>query len=242
MNLEKNKVVAEFQDNNMVIIKHITSRGTTEKYITFDDYAKAITSSVKIQADARIAFESPIMPNFYVRTIFHREYTTGAHHIILVREPEPADFILHTSNSSNTKQQVLTFNKVGMPRLLFAIKIFEGMIQSVKVCAVKANNITEETPLFNYPFSNVDCVSSYGGGSICFGSNKISTMKVKNLTSLHSVPNMFLSMPNNHDKYGHNLTDCRYQDLLELLEGQPFDNDILEPTNVKLKDWIEKLS
>lgn len=242
MNIEKNNVVVEFKDNNMVVIKHTTSRGITEKYITFDDYAKAISSSVKQEQGSSISFESPILPSFDVRTIFHREYTTGAHHVILVRESIPAEFTLHSYNSSNTKQRVVTYKKVGMPRLMFAVKIFQNMIQDVKVCAVKAINITEDTPLFNYPFSNVDGISKYGGGSICFGSNKISTMDVKNLSSLHSVPNMFLSMPNNHDKYGHNLTDYRYEDLLELLEGQPFDNDILEASNVTLKEWIEKLN
>ncbi len=242
MKIEKNNVVVEFKDNNMVVIKYTTSRGITEKYVSFDDYAKAIASSVKVEESSNISFESPILPSFDIRTIFHREYSTGAHHILLVREPAPADFTLHSYNSSNTKQKVITYKKVGMPRLIFAIKIFENMIQSVKVCAVKAVNITEDTPLFNYPFSNVDGVNKYGSGSICFGSNKISTMNVKNLSSLHSVPNMFLSMPNNHDKYGHNLTDYRYEDLLELLEGQPFDNEILQPGDVTLKEWIEKLN
>ena len=239
--IKKNEVHVVIGDNNMVTIKHTTARGTTEKYVTFDDFAKAIAASATVETDSKIAFESPILPNFYVRTIYHREYTTGAHLIILVREPEPADFTLQLQGHGWENPQFKSFEKVGMPRLLFAVKVFQNMIQNVRVCAVKSANITEETPLFNYPFSNVDRITRYGSGGVCFGSNKISAIDIKNIAGLHSVPNMFLSMPNNHDKYGHNLTEFRYMDLLELLEGQAFDNEILEPAEITLKEWINKI-
>lgn len=244
MKIEKNRIIAEFCDNNMVTIKHETVRGITEKYVTFDDFAKSVMSSARAKKDleSKVSFESPILPNFYVRTVYYREYTTGAYHVILVREPEPADFSLYISRDFSDEPIIKNFSKVGMPRLLFAVKVFQNMIQNVKVCAIKATNITEDTPLYNYPFSNVDGVGTFGGGNICFGSNKMSTINIQNVAGLHSLPNMFLSMPNNHDKYGHNLIECSYSDLLELLEGQPFDNDILEPGDITLKDWIAKLS
>lgn len=229
-----NNITVEFTDEHMVKITHKADNGKQVRYIEFNEYVKALSSAVKQTdyGDVEVK-DSPILPQFKdVSTIMHRELSTGSQYLVLVREPKPFDITYFESK----------FNKVGIPKLIFGVKIYSNIIQEVYVVAVKDKIITEKTKIFHYPFSNV----SGSNGHICFGGNRISNINVKSLTGLHSVPRMFLAMPNNNDSYGHNKSGLQYRPLLEALEGKKFKEGWLKPleqgnTQVTYEEWIKNL-
>lgn len=226
--MSMDNTIIKFTDENNVTIESRTETGTELRYISFNDFAQAIlAANNKVKFESAEVIDSPILTVGYgISTVQTRDYSTGSKTIILVREPMPMD-ILYFDN---------IYKSVGMPRLLFSIKIYKNIIQSVRVMALKDSIIKEDTQLYEYPFSNVSRVS----GNICFGLNKISSIDIPNLTALHSIPDMFLSMPNNNDNYGHNLSGLSYRPLLEELSYKDFNNDWLEPSNRTYRDWFNQ--
>lgn len=220
--------VIRFTDENNVTIEINTDKGTEVRYLTFDSFSKAIiAANQQIKLESIDVVESPIFTvGDGISTVQTRDYNTGSRTVILVREARPMDITYFDD----------VYKNVGMPRLLFAIKIYKNVIQTVKVMAVKDFIIKEDTELYEYPFSNV----SRGSGNVCFGMNRISSIDIPSLTALHSIPDMFLSMPNNNDSYGHNLSGLAYRPLLEELVDKPFNNDWLEPAHKSYKDWISQ--
>ena len=218
-----------FTDENSVTVEVNTETGTEIRYLSFNDFAKAIlAANQQINMDTAEVIDSPIFPVGYgVSTVQTRELSTGARIVVLVRDAMPADITYHNDK----------FKKVGIPKLLFGVKIFQNIIQSVKIMAVKDFIIKEDTKIFEYPFSNVSKCS----GNVCFGMNRVSSIDVSSLTALHSLPDLFLSMPNNDDNYGHNLSGLAYRPLLKALVNKSFKKEWLEPSNRTYKDWFESI-
>lgn len=124
------------------------------------------------------------------------------------------------------------------PRLVFAFKHTpeNGKITGSRLCVVKDERLSMDTPTFHYPFSNV-----YAGGSICLGNNALPAYK--NPTRIFTLANFILRLPNNNDNFrqSNNKLKLGYRDLLEhLKDKQPeyYYSDVLIPDGRTLKDFI----
>ena len=198
------EVTTLYNDNSRVV-----------KNILFSDLAPVLLSSVEKDNEKK-ALDSNILPNndaLGVSTVRYRKNSNDTEEYFLLLKRTRCDIKYHSD----------LFKDVGIPNLIFMIKIFEGQLRTMRVCAVKETRITNNTQIYHYPFSNVG-----SDGSVCFGRNAIYEFRYDNIENLFSVPFIFLSMPNNDDMYGDNLSDLKYRELLTLLENEDFDDEFLK--------------
>lgn len=125
-----------------------------------------------------------------------------------------------------------------LPRLVFGIKYLpkEGKVAGCRLCVVKDERLTPDTPTYRYPFSNV-----HGDKSICTGNNALPVYK--DPSRLHTLAGYLLRMPNNNDMYfeANNRRHLSYRDLLEHLKDKPpacYYSDILVADGGTLKDFL----
>ena len=100
-----------------------------------------------------------------------------------------------------------------LPRLVFRFGLHMGLrVQHCQMGVVAEGRLTPDTPMFHYPFSNVN------GFHLCTGGNILP--ECKNLYTLSSLPYLILEMPNNDDHFSasHNQLKLGYRDLLEHLK------------------------
>lgn len=125
-----------------------------------------------------------------------------------------------------------------LPRLVFAFKHLsaEGKVAGCRVCVVKDERLTPDTPTYSYPFSNVG-----GGGHICTGNNALPAYK--DPVKLHTLAGYILRLPNNDDYFSpqHNQGRLGYRDLLEHLKDKPpayYYSDVLVEDRRTLRDFL----
>lgn len=131
------------------------------------------------------------------------------------------------------------YRKVAMPKTIFAIKVCNNRCASLRICCIKDNFINNETIIYKYPYSNV-----FDTRSVCLGGNMINNYDLGNITNISMIPEMFLAMDNNNDGYSNsNNSGFIYEELLNLLEGSSFDNDILSKSHntPTYRDFIDSL-
>ena len=215
-------------EDNMVEVTNKDLKGGAKKYITFDDLINAITSSVESERDV-IKFNTPILPhdnNNKVSTILYHELSNNKYVIFLKREKDNVDFDYGDK----------IYENVGIPRLVFAIKVFNNSVLQTKVVAIKDKIVTENTAIYCYPFSNV-----YSDGNVCWGGVQLPAFD--NAISLKSMPDIFLSSPSNNHLYGKNLSSLEYRPLLEELSNREFKDEYLSPMGkVTFKSWVDRFS
>ena len=221
-------LIVEFTNTNMVQIRSTTERGKSVKTVSFNDYCEAIIAAQRQVETYGEEVDTPIFPQDpSVSTVQMRKLSTGAEWYFVTREAGPIDIQYYDT----------VFKQVGMPKLLFAIKLSKNVIQRVAVIATLDRTITEDSKLYNYPFSNV----SGELGGICFGGNRLYDYSFDNPLQLHSMPNMFLSMPNNDDSYGNrNKSGLLFRPLLEEIEGKDFPVEWLNPSKLTYGEWRDK--
>ena len=129
------------------------------------------------------------------------------------------------------------FSDVGMPSLVFAIKVVNKHFSKLYVTATKeVSNIDFNTELYKYPFSNV-----FEDGSVCIGMNRLEDLDDVDKNILKVVESFF-SMPNTGENFNMNYNDKKieYGELLENLSGSDFNNDYLVDFKT-FKEWAESL-
>jgi hypothetical protein len=123
-----------------------------------------------------------------------------------------------------------------LPRLVFGFSVSgEGKISSCRLGVVKNERLRPETPMYEYPFSNVS------GFRLCTGSNPL-----PNCASLHtlaSVAYLILAMPNNNDQFSprYNKMNLEFRDLLELLKDKApafYYENVLLSNGKTLQDFL----
>ncbi len=126
-----------------------------------------------------------------------------------------------------------------LPRLVFELRYMpaEGKVAKCRVCVVKDERLTADTPTFLYPFSNVSF-----DGSICVGNNALP--RYKDPARLGTLPGHILRIPNNNDHFskGNNALKLEYRDLLEQMKGKEpshYYTDLLVPSHKTLGDFIK---
>lgn len=165
----------------------------------------------------------------------HRSNSTW---YILLREQKPTNIALTKYNGGEKQERV--FKNVAMPKTLYAIKVCNDKCVSLRIGCVKKGRINNGTVIYKYPYSNV-----FDTKSVCLGSNMLNDFLLEDISNIVMIPEMFLSMPNNHDGYlGSNDSGLKYEELLECFEESTFDEDILvqsynTPTYI---DFINKLN
>jgi hypothetical protein len=127
-----------------------------------------------------------------------------------------------------------------IPRLVFGFTYMleESKVSGTRLCVVKDEKLTPDTPLYSYPFSNV----SNDDGSICLGNNTLPIYK--NPVRLSTLPGYVLRMPNNNDRYSNhnNRLGLEYRDLLEYMREKPpssYYTDVLIPSGRTLKHFLD---
>lgn len=105
-----------------------------------------------------------------------------------------------------------------------------------RVCVVKDERLTSDTPTYSYPFSNVG-----GGGHICTGNNALPVYK--DPAKLHTLAGYILRLPNNDDYFSpqHNRGHLGYRDLLEHLKDRTpayYYSDVLVEDRRTLRDFL----
>ncbi len=133
-----------------------------------------------------------------------------------------------------------TYPHFPLPRLVFGVTVEDsGRISSVNL-GVPANEkkLTEKTPMYYYPFSNVD------GFSLCVGINTMPN--IKTLQSLQNFPDFILSLPDNNDWYkrNNNKLKLEHRDLMEHLNdkdtGYYYDHILVPMPGTCLKHFLKK--
>lgn len=133
------------------------------------------------------------------------------------------------------------YDNVGVPNLLFAIRVINNHFSQLYVVATCSELIEENMRICKYPFSNV----LHNNGSVCLGSNSLSDMTFTNLNNLFNVINYFFSMPNNMDGYScaNNSEGYEFEQLVKFLQNKEFENSLLVSNQslTTYKDWINSI-
>lgn len=106
------------------------------------------------------------------------------------------------------------YEKVGHPRMLFAFRVADNKIRSLKIACVKDKIINEETKLYLYPYSNV-----FADHGVCW---TYSQYDIDSLEKLQHIPYIFLNTPNNSHVNG------RTRELFEANCEKEFNNEDLQ--------------
>lgn len=148
--------------------------------------------------------------------------------------------ILHPEDRADINYVGTVYKGFPLPRLVFGFHISsEGRVSQSRLGVVgNANNLKPTTPMFKYPFSNVN------GSHLCIGNNTLP--KVQSLHTLGSLPYHILSMDNNNDHFSpsHNKLSLQMRDLFELLKDKHqsyYYEHILVPSGATLGDFITQM-
>jgi len=145
--------------------------------------------------------------------------------------------ILHPEDVADISYVGTEYKDFPLPRLVFGFRISsEGRISNCRLGVVgNESNLKPTTPMFIYPFSNVN------NNHICLGNNPLP--KVQSLHTLGSLPYHILSLDNNNDNFSpsNNKHGLEMRDLLELLKDKQqsyYYEHILMPSEATLGDFI----
>ena len=124
-----------------------------------------------------------------------------------------------------------------LPRLVFGVTLnLSGRASECTLGVVDDGPLTPDSPMYHYPFSNVN------GFHLCTGQNSLPVYK--NIYALKNYPDYILRMPNNLDYYSRksNKMNMEYRDLLEHLkdkEPEYYYNNVLIPNGKTLSDFLK---
>ena len=133
-----------------------------------------------------------------------------------------------------------TYEHFPLPRLLFGVRLeSSGRISAVNLGVPALGKLTEKTPMFAYPFSNVNRFL------LCTGANSLPRIPV--LQSLQNLPGFIVSLPDNDDYFHeqYNRLGLGHRDLLEHLRDKDrtyyYDHVLVPMPGVTLKNFISEV-
>ena len=133
-----------------------------------------------------------------------------------------------------------TYAHFPLPRLLFGFHLEDsGRISAVNLGVPALGKLTDKTPMFCYPFSNVYRFS------LCVGANSLP--RIPALQSLQNLPHYILSLPDNDDRFNtqHNRLGLGHRDLMEHLRDKDrsyyYDHVLVPMPGVTLKNFISEV-
>lgn len=213
INTERGEVVVEQQKAGGVTThKHITPQALCDCFLTsrYDDERHA----------------TGLLPEGCIAAVIEKKYI-----YYFIRYPELyADITYYDTE----------YRDFPLPRLVFAFQHLAktGKVGKCRLCVVKDELLTPDTPTYHYPFSNVNSEN----GQICTGNNALPAYP--DPFRLHTLMGYILRMPNNNDYFmaAHNRLHAGYRDLLELMKDKSpgfYYSDILVEDGKTLKDFLD---
>lgn len=127
-----------------------------------------------------------------------------------------------------------------IPRLVFGFSLNqEGNVSKCRIGVVADEIPTPETPMYYYPFSNVNRENE----NLCVGANVLPIYKKPH--KAYHLPAFLLSIPNNMHYYSKsdNKLGLDYRELMEHLKDKDpsyYYSDILVPKKETLGEFIQK--
>lgn len=229
----EDKILIEIGEDKLPKIKIINSSGTETKYVSLSDLAAMFASASELDnSQEEVYMESPLLPQFNgISTVQYLE-SESTQIYILRKEACKMDLTYFGD----------AFSNVGIPTLLFKIKVSNDSIKGVEVVAIKEPVISKTTMLYRYPFSNV-----FDTTKMCLGANNIAGLDVAQTSTIYRIPNLVLSLDNNNDAYRNsNSSSLELRELFAKLSGKKFDQEIL--VQLKINDekfltyekWVNK--
>lgn len=200
-----------------------------EKLITMGDFISSVLSANDKGKAQQVL--GPLYKELQnIKLIQFKHITKRTKIYILLREKAKAPMILFDK----------FYGEIGHPQLLFGVKVVNDKVSNLYVVATRDEEITEDTILYRYPFTNV----SGDNGAVCLGGNRFEK-GVKEGDKLLNVPNEFFSMPNTAHSYSilNNTKGLELGDLITELVEKDFDDELLveHPRTSSYKNWINML-
>lgn len=185
-------------------------------HITLKDYLKTIEDASDCSRQ-----ESPLLP---LNCLKYIEYSSDRVKLYTVVEKRQWDIEFN--------EIVL---KVGFPRLIFSWSIWNKDVTLDKIVAIKRGLLTDQSPLYHFPFSHVDHGSN---NKVCMGGNVFPT--ITSLTQLETMHSLFFSAPFSTD-YGAKTKSNKpiWQLFSEVCNEKDFDDELLVPTTQILSDLFK---
>ena len=190
------ELVLHIREDKTILVE-IREKGMVRtKQINIDALLKCLTGSL-----GGIKIQTGILPANIVSLTFNDDSRYA-----VVEFPDEYADITYMST---------TYTHFPLPRLLFGFRLERsGRISAVNLGVPALGKLTEETPMFLYPFSNVN------GFTLCTGSNSLP--HIRTLQSLQNLPHYILSLPDNDDYFHgyNNRLRLGHRDLMEHLRDK----------------------
>lgn len=182
--------------------------------MTFDDLIKLISES----GIAAEQISTPTLPQNCIKHVWiNRAKQEQAVYIEIPKNRW--DIIYHTQRLEN----------IGFPRMIFKYMISGNSVSLSNIVAIKDKGfIKEDTPLFVFPFSNVERDSK-----VCMGGNQLP--KIDSIVQISTFHSVFFAAPFG-DCYGAKTTTGKaLRELFTLLSNNDFDDNWLMPSEHTLE-------
>lgn len=217
----EDEVVLHIREDNTIQVE-IREKGTVRtKLVNIDALLDCLTDSM-----GGIQIQTGVLPNNIVSLSINEDSRYA-----VVEFPDAYADITYMST---------TYEHFPLPRLLFGFHLEKnGRISAVNLGVPALGKLTEKTPMFCYPFSNVYRFS------LCVGANSLPHIPA--LYSLQNLPHYILSLPDNDDRFNtqHNRLGLGHRDLMEHLCGKDrqyyYDHVLVPMPGVTLKNLISEV-
>lgn len=225
------KTYIELIENSKLInmIQVLENGSKKEKAITIEDFLSSLTSS--IEGKNFVEAKSPIFR------------TKNGCRLIQIKTIGPKATI-YVLVSEKCRMPIQMFNRfydnVGIPALIYGIHVVNNRLVKIYVVATKETDVTDDTELYIYPFTNVNGYK----GQACLGRNSFPNgIEDNNCEALYDVPRQFICMPNNLDYYHETNNSMCYEaeELIKLLSNKDFDDNLLVEHKMTYKQWFNSL-
>lgn len=227
----KTLIELESNSNTVKVIKEVNGV-KKDKTMLVSDFLDSLNLSLEKSPVKKNKFEEIISP------LYMKKYNMELIQTKQIGARSFIYFLLRKKASAPMPLNGRMYADVGMPNLIFAIKVVNSKFSKLGLVAVKDDYITPNSLIYLYPFSNLmDTL----GGSMCLGGNKIA-VDFKDIKSVFKIPNLFFDMPNNMSGFSANRNSkgMEYDELLMYLDGKEFEDDLLVESKIcTYEDWIK---
>lgn len=121
---------------------------------------------------------------------------------------------------------------VAFPTLMFGFVVKGEVVHEKYVVAIKDDLVTDNTPVYHYPYSNV-----YNDARACWSD----LPRIAEPRQLGTLPELFFASPDTLHLGAKNSSGLEYRELLEKYRGQRFPREFLIPRNETVIQFWERL-
>ena len=212
------ELIIRIKEGSSIVIEELKNGITTFKPITPDSLLDCLNRSI-----LRGAVSSGLMPP---NCLSFTEYDNKVREVVISHPKDRADINYYGTEYKDFPIMCCVFG--------FNISA-EGRISNCRLGVLADEKPRPTTPMFVYPFGNVN------GFNLCIGNNPLP--KVKNLYTMGSLTYHLLSLPNNNDRFSphNNKLGFEQRELLEFMKDKSpktYYSDVLIPCASTLDDFI----